>query len=63
MFTARLHKNNQQLTSTIMTQGYDYYFSLNSLWIDYQSYAEYEFGITYRNSYGNTYFKDYRDNY
>ena len=62
-FTARLHKNNQQLTSTIMTQGYDYYFSLNSLWMDYQSYAEYEFGVTYRNSYSHTYFEDCQDNY
>ena len=35
-FTARLHKNNEQLTSTTMTQGYDTYFSLNSLWMKYQ---------------------------
>ena len=61
-FTTRLHKNNEQLLSTIMMQGYDYYYSLNSLWMDYQSNAEYEFGVTYRNAY-NTYFEDCRDNY
>ena len=62
-FTARMHKNNQQLTSTIMTQGYDNYFTVNSLWMDYESYAEYEFGLTYRNTYGNTHFEDCRENY
>ena len=61
-FTTRLHKNNEQLLSTIMTQGSDYYYSLNSLWMDYQSNAKYEFGVTYRNAYG-TYFEDCRDNY
>ena len=61
-FTARLHKNNQQLTSTIMTQGNDNYYSVNSLWMDYQSYAEYEFGVTYRNAY-SSYFEDCIENY
>ena len=61
-FTARLHKNNEQLTSTIMTQGYDRYYSLNSLWMDYQEDAEYEFGVTYRNTY-ISYFEDCQENY
>ena len=30
-FTARLHKNNEQLKSTIMLQGDDYYYTVNSL--------------------------------
>ena len=59
---ARLYKNNEQLTSTHMLQGHDYYYSLNSLWMEYQSYAEYEFGVTYRNA-GNSYFEDCRENY
>ena len=61
-FTTRLHKNNEQLLSTIMTHGYGYYYSLNSLWMDYQSNAKYEFGVTYRNAY-SAYFEDCRDNY
>ena len=61
-FTARLHKNNEQLTSTIMTQGQDRYYSLNSLWMDYQQDAEYEFGVTYRNLY-SSYFEDCQENY
>ena len=61
-FAARMHKNNQQLTSTIMAQGGNLYYSLNSLWMDYQAAAEYEFGVTYRNLH-TTYFEDCRDNY
>ena len=61
-FTARLHKNNQQLTSTIMFQGRDRYYIVNSLWMEYQYDAEYEFGITYRNYY-NSYFEDCQENY
>ena len=61
-FTTRLHKNNEQLLSTIMTQGSDYYYSMNSLWMDYQDGAEYEFGVTYHNHF-STYFEDCRDNY
>ena len=61
-FTARLHKNNQQLLSTIMRQGNDRYYSLNSLWMDYQNDAEYEFGVTYRNTY-SSYFQDCQENY
>ena len=61
-FSARMHKNNEQLLSTIMTQGDDYYYSLNSLWMDYQQDAEYEFGLSYYNAY-NSYFEDCRDNY
>ena len=61
-FTARLHKNNQQLTSTIMFQGNNRYFTVNSLWMEYQSNAEYEFGVTYRNAY-NSYFVDCQENY
>ena len=61
-FTARMHMNNQQLTSTIMTQGSNYYNSLNSLWMEPRSDGEYEFGVTYFNSY-NTYFVDCQDNY
>ena len=60
--TTRLHKNNEQLTSTIMIQGNDYYYSMNSLWMDYQNDAEYEFGVTYRNAY-NSYFEDCQENY
>ena len=62
-FTARMHKNNQQLTSTIMTQGQDSYYSVNSLWMKYQGRAEYEFGVTYRSDYYTTYFEDCQDNY
>ena len=62
-FTARLHKNNQQLLSTIMFQGNSYYYySVNSLWMDYERDAEYEFGVTYRNAY-STYFEDCQANY
>ena len=61
-FTTRLHKNNQQLLSTIMFQGNGYYYSVNSLWMDYERDAEYEFGVTYRNAY-NTYFEDCQANY
>ena len=61
-FTTRLHKNNQQLTSTIMTQGTDLYYTMNSLWMEYQPNAEYEFGVTYRNHY-SSYFEDCRENY
>ena len=62
-FMARLHKNNEQLTSTIMAQGdSDPYFSVNSLWMEYQSNAEYEFGVTYQNSY-SSYFEDCQENY
>ena len=45
-----------------MSQGDNYYFNLNSLWMDYQSDAEYEFGLTYCNYY-NSYFEDCRSNY
>ena len=61
-FTTRLHKNNEQLLSTIMTQGDERYYSMNSLWMDYQADAEYEFGVSYRNYY-NSYFEDCQDNY
>ena len=61
-FTTRLHKNNEQLLSTIMIQGDERYYSLNSLWMDYQADAEYEFGVSYRNVY-NSYFEDCQDNY
>ena len=56
-FIARLHKNDQQLTSTVTIQGSNHYYTVNSLWMDYQSYAEYEFGVTYRNA-ANSYFED-----
>ena len=45
-----------------MTQGSDCYYSLNSLWMEYQNDAEYEFGVTYRNAF-NSYFEDCQDNY
>ena len=61
-FTARLHKNNQQLPSTTMTQGYDYYYNINSLWMEYENDAEYEFGVTYCNA-GSAYFEDCQENY
>ena len=62
-FTARLHMNNQQLTSTIMSQGNNYYFNLNSLLMQYQTYAaEYEFGLTYR-TFHSSHFEDCRSNY
>ena len=51
--TARLH--NEQLLSTITTQGKFYYYSLNSLWMDYQRNAEYEFGVTYRTAYSTSF--------
>ena len=62
-FTTRLHKNNQQLPSTTMTQGYDYYYNMNSLWMEYLNDAEYEFGVSYRNAGSSCSFEDYRDNY
>ena len=62
-FITRLNMNDKQLLSTIMSQGDDYYYSLNSLWMNSQRYAEYEFGVTYRNTYGSTYFEDCQDNY
>ena len=61
-FTTRLHMNNQQLKSTIMSQGNNYYLNLNGLCMDYQNNAEYEFGLTYRNAY-SSYFEDCRNNY
>ena len=62
---ARLHKNNEQLASTIIIQGdSDPYYSVNSLWMEYQSNAEYdhEFGVTYQNSY-SSFFEDCQQNY
>ena len=61
-FTTRMHKNNQQLLSTIMSQGDDRYYNLNSLWMDYQNDADYEFGVTYHNAY-SAYFEDCQNNY
>ena len=61
-FSVRLHKNNQQLKSTIMSQGDNYYINLNSLWMSDQNTADYEFGLTYLNYY-NSYFEDCRSNY
>ena len=61
-FTTRLYKNNEQLLSTIMSQGDNYYYNLNSLWMDYQDDAEYEFGVSYSNTY-SSYFEDCQDNY
>ena len=60
--SVRMHINNQQLMSTIMSQGRNYYFNLNSLWMSYQNKADYEFGITYMNPY-SSYFEDCRNNY
>ena len=62
-FITRLNMNDKQLLSTIMSQGDDYYYSLNSLWMDYQNDAEYEFGVTHRNDYSSTYFEDCQNNY
>ena len=45
-----------------MSQGDDRYYNLNSLWMDYQYDAEYEFGVTYHNAY-SAYFEDYQNNY
>ena len=61
-FTARLHMNNDQLKSTVISQGNNYYFNLNSFCMDYLKNALYEFGLTYRNLY-NSYFEDCRNNY
>ena len=61
-FTTRLHMNNQQLKSTIMSQGNNYYLNLNGLYMNYQYNAEYEFGLTYRNTY-SSYFEDCHNNY
>ena len=61
-FKARLHMNNEQLTSTTMMKGNNYYYSLNSLWMDWQYDAEYEFGVTYQNYY-YSYFEDCQNNY
>ena len=61
-FKARLHMNNEQLTSTTMRKGNNYYYSLNSLWMKYELDAEYEFGVTYRN-YHSSYFEDCQANY
>ena len=61
-FATRMHKNNQQLLSTIMSQGDERYYNLNSLWMDYQDDADYEFGVTYHNAY-SAYFEDCQNNY
>ena len=61
-FSVRLHKNYQQLASTIMSHGDNYYFNLNSLWMAYQKKANYEFGLTYVNLYSCD-FEDCHDNY
>ena len=61
-FKTRLHMNNEQLTSTTMMKGNNYYYSLNSLWMDWQYDAEYEFGVTYQNYY-SSYFEDCQNNY
>ena len=61
-FSVRLHKNYQQLTSTIMSHGDNHYFTLNSLWMAYENKANYEFGLTYFNSH-NCDFEDCHDNY
>ena len=45
-----------------MTQGEDHYYSLNSLWMDYQEDAEYEFGVTYRNYWSSYFQANYQDN-
>ena len=58
-FTARMHK---QLTLSIMAQGYNYYYNLNSLWMDFQFDAEYVFGVTYHNTY-SIFFEDCWENY
>ena len=49
--SVRLHKSNQQLKSTIMSQRDNNYFNLNSLWMAYENTANYEFGLTYVNGY------------
>jgi len=61
-FTVRMNQNNQQLKSTIMTQGDEYYYNVNSLWMGYLPFAEYEFGLTYRTRY-SSYFEDCQNNY
>ena len=61
-FMVRMNQNNQQLKSTTMTQGYEYYYNMNSLWMEYLPFAEYEFGLTYRNAY-SSYFEDCQNNY
>ena len=61
-FHTRMYQNNQQLRSTGMRQGYAYYLNLNSLWMNYLTYADYEFGLTYRNYY-KSYFEDCRNSY
>ena len=46
-----------------MAQSGEYpYYSVNSLWMEYQSNAEHEFGVTYRNAY-SSYFEDCQENY
>ena len=45
-----------------MSQGNNYYYNLNSLWIKYKNDAEYEFGLTYR-THHSCYFEDCRNNY
>jgi len=61
-FIAKLNQNDQQLKSTDMIQGRLPYLNLNSLWLNYLRYAEYEFGVTHRNVH-NFYFEDCRNNY
>ena len=61
-FSVRMHKNNQQLKLTIMSQGDNFYINLNSLLMSNQNSADYEFGLTYLNYY-NSYFEDCRNNY
>ena len=51
---ARMHMNNEQISSTTMTKGYGYYIDLSSSWMRRLLPGEYQFGVTYRNSASNS---------
>jgi len=62
---ARMHMNNEQLPSTTMAKGGEYYLDLSSAWIQKLREGEYQFGVTYRD-YGfgsGSYYEDCRNNY
>ena len=62
---ARMHLNNEQISSTTMAKGDNYYVDLSSSWIKELRPGDYQFGVTYRNygSNSNSYYEDCRNNY
>ena len=62
LLSTRMHMNNQQLPSTIMTSGYATYLDNHGLWMKRPNSGKYYFGVSYWNNY-HSYFEDCRNNY